>query len=165
MLLHSILITIVVTLATAAPATAPAPDSGIVVAKDLGSSAPASRKVDKDAETAPLEARTTGAYSIFCFDGLDCTGTKLFEWIDNANNNKPGSGRWYRFPHYGDRLVSCRLDVWNGWTGEFHLQDESDRYISGQNYPKGWGQYCVNQLPYSTKGPGYVNKFLLVWPA
>lgn len=187
MLLHSIIITFTAVLVAAAPAPdfqglgvasavgpAPTPTTvaaraadidaranfkGVATAMSAKSPAPTKHTRDGGVDTSPLSARDYAGLSIRCFDGLDCQGDQVAEWSDITN---VPSGWYYGlyFTHAGDRLTSCRFDVWNNLWGTFWIAPGGAngenafalQHISGENYSNGWGQYCVNQYEWTKKG-------------
>ncbi|WOO78755.1 uncharacterized protein LOC62_02G002294 [Vanrija pseudolonga] len=139
---------------------------GVATAISAKSPAPTKHTRDGAVDTSPISARDYAGLSIRCFDGLDCNGNQIAEWSD-INNIPNGYFYGLYFKHPGNRLASCRFDVWNNLWGTFWMAPGGTdgqnafalQHISGENYSNGWGQYCVNQWQWSTQGSDDVVKF------
>ncbi|WOO78757.1 uncharacterized protein LOC62_02G002296 [Vanrija pseudolonga] len=169
MLLHSLIFALAATLAVSAPTPEPLADasadtSTVVDRNTCGVTIPVDL-IARDA-SAPVEARDNAGFSVSCYNGPDCKGKPFYEWNDvigKPSLSKIVRGTVYDFQHPANQLASCRVDVWNGYKGNFYMRADNERQISGKNYPQGWGQYCVNEWKDSFQGTGMVNKYVVVW--
>lgn len=156
MLLHSLaLLTLLATLATAAPTANPLNNN------DAASEAAHTREVIARDSAEPFD--NTGL-SIRCFDGLDCAGDIIFatgDWIGIT----PGYTYSWGFQHDPSRLASCRFDTWNDLQANFHLSTYMvQNAVSDVATSDGWGQNCVNQWAYTTESIGMnIEKIVVVF--
>ncbi|WOO78756.1 uncharacterized protein LOC62_02G002295 [Vanrija pseudolonga] len=155
MLLHSVALTLLATLATAAPAANP-----LINNNDAASGAARTPEVAARDSVEPFDS--TGI-SIRCYDGLDCTGDIVFTSGD-WNGIKPGWSYSWGFQHDSDRRVSCRFDTWNDLKASFWVSAYwIDHVVSQATYSEGWGQSCVNQLENTTESLGNIEKIAVLF--